>query len=186
MTSIKIVGLGGSFNVSSSGAATMKNILAAARDAGAEVEDLDVNDLRLPMYEYGVDTPPEVAAFVDTVRSSHGMVWCAPLYHGSIPGSFKNTIDWLQLMSRDDPPYLSGKVIALAATAGGEQALQAINTMEYIVRSLRGWSLPLTAPVSRSDKIYDKEGAPLETSLADRLQAVGRELVNAVRLLGQK
>ena len=84
MKSIKIVGLGGSFNASSSGAATMENILAAAREAGAEVENLDINDLRLPMYEYGVDTPPEVATFVDKVRSAHGMVWCSPLYHGSI------------------------------------------------------------------------------------------------------
>ena len=186
MTKIRIVGLGGSFNLHSSSRATIANILSGARDAGAEVENLDVRELALPLYDYETETPTAVQRFIDAVRSAHGMVWCSPLYHGSVSGAFKNTLDWLQLLSRDDPPYLTGKVIALAATAGGDQPLQAINTMEYIVRALRGWTLPLTAPVSRADAAFDDNGTPRSENLARRLDAVGRELVEAARLFAQR
>ncbi|MCG8424986.1 MAG: NAD(P)H-dependent oxidoreductase [Proteobacteria bacterium] len=183
-TQIKIVGLGGSASRRSSSTLAIENVLAGARNAGAAVVSMDVQTLALPMYEYG-PTPSEVEPLVDAVRSAHGMVWCSPLYHGSISGAFKNAIDWLQLLSNDDPPYLSGKVIALVATAGGDQALQAINTMEFIVRALRGWTLPLTAPISRADAAFDEQGVPHDQRLGERLYTIGHELVQAAQTLAK-
>jgi len=66
------------------------------------------------------------------------MLWSSPLYHGTISGSFKNALDWLQLLGDRQPAYLTDKVIGLISTAGGTQGLQAVNTMEFIVRALRG------------------------------------------------
>ena len=177
---IEIVGLGGSFKPGSTSNAAVEVVLAGAREAGGEVINFDLATLGLPHYQYGV-TPSAVVPFIEAVRSAHAMVWCSPLYHGSISGSFKNAIDWLQLLSDDDPPYLTDKVVALVATAGGEQALQAINTMEYIVRALRGWTLPLTAPISRASQAFDKSGAPRQSQLADRLHQMGGELVRSAR-----
>ena len=71
------------------------------------------------------------------------MIWSSPTYHGSISGSFKNALDWLILLAERDPPYLSNKPIGLVSTAGGVQGLQAVNSMEFIARALRGWSVPL-------------------------------------------
>ena len=113
------------------------------------------------------------------------MIWCTPLYHGTVPGSFKNTIDWLELLSGETPSYLSDKVVALMATAGGEQALQAINTMEFIVRALRGWTLPLTLPIARADEAFDGAGRPRDAALEERLRRLGRELVRATELLSR-
>src|SRR5690606_31954585 len=128
-----------------------------------------------PLYRYGV-RPPGVEPFIEAVRRAHGMIWCTPLYHGTVPGSFKNTIDWLELLSGETPSYLSDKVVALMATAGGEQALQAINTMEFIVRALRGWTLPLTLPIARADEAFDGAGRPRDAALEERLRRLGREL----------
>src|SRR5690606_16522056 len=127
MTQIRIVGLGGSSNPHSSTLAALDVALEGASEAGAEVTRLDVFSLDLPLYRYGV-RPPGVEPFIEAVRRGPGMIWCTPLYHGTVPGSFKNTIDWLELLSGETPSYLSDKVVALMATAGGEQALQAINT----------------------------------------------------------
>ena len=55
--------------------------------------------------------------------------------------SSKNALDWLQPLSQRDPPHLTDKVIGLINTAGGTQGLQAVNTMEFIVRALRGWEV---------------------------------------------
>jgi FMN reductase len=181
MRPIRIVGLGGSSNPRSSTTAALATALAGAAAAGAEVMSFDVQTLDLPMYAYGMSTPA-AEELMTAVRGAQGMIWCSPLYHGSVSGAFKNTVDWFELLARDDPPYLSGKVIGLVATAGGDQALQAINTMENIVRALRGWTLPLTAPVARADAAFDPAGAALDPLLDERLRVIGREVVRAAAI----
>lgn len=178
MSKLTILGLGGSVNPGSPTTQALALALEGARDAGAEVRCLDVQTLALPMYEYGLSTPA-AEEMIAAVRASQAMIWCSPLYHGSISGAFKNAIDWLEELARDDPPYLTNKVVGLIATAGGEQALQAVNAMEQIVRALRGWTLPLTAPVLRADQAFDEHGKPRDPALGARLRGLGRELVSA-------
>ncbi len=57
---------------------------------------------------------------------ANGMLWISPMYNGSVSGSFKNAIDWLA------------------------QRLQVVNTMEFSVRSLRGWEVPYVVPVPQA------------------------------------
>lgn len=182
MTRIKIVGLGGSSAPQSTTLYALDAALAGARAAGAEVVLLDIHELALPMYEYGV-SPPAVAGLIEHVRTAHGMIWCSPLYHGSVAGSFKNAIDWLELLHHDDPPYLTDMAVGLVATSGGEQALQAINVMEHIVRALRGFTVPLTAPVLHAYAAFDEAGQPRSRELAERLCLVGAEVVRAASKL---
>ncbi len=47
------------------------------------------------------------------------------------------------------------KPVGLISTAGGVQGLQAVNSMEFIARALRGWSVPLVLPVPRSPDPYE-------------------------------
>lgn len=178
MKGIKIVGLGGSSNPRSSTHAALETALAGAREAGAEVIHFNVSALDLPMYKYGLTTPA-AEEFVAAVRAAQGMIWCSPLYHGTVSGAFKNAVDWLEMLARDAPPYLSNKVIGLVATAGGDQALQAINTMEYMVRALRGWTCPLTVPIPRADAAFDKEGTLQDPALDQRLRLLGGEVARA-------
>ena len=182
MTAIKIVGLGGSSNPHTTTRAALETALASAGNAGAEIQLFDVHALELPMYRYGV-TDPRVAPLIEATRAAHGMIWCTPLYHGSMAGAFKNAIDWFQLLADDDPPYLSGKVVGLIATASGEQALQAINGMEFIVRSLRAFTLPLTAPILYAEKAFDERGQCVDAPVRERLHALGTELCRAASKL---
>ena len=59
------------------------------------------------------------------------------MYNGTISGSLKNALDWLILLRDRHPPYLTDKVVGLISTAGGVHGLQAVNTMEFVVRALR-------------------------------------------------
>lgn len=182
MKEIKIVGLGGASNRHASCMAALDMALLGVAETGAQVVRFDIHELGLPMYRYGINLP-EVEPLIDAVRACDGMIWCTPLYHGSVPGSFKNAIDWFELLSKDTPPYLTNKVIGLMATAGGAQALQAINTMEFIVRSLRGWTLPLTMPIVQSDRAFDETGRARDADLAQRLGELGRGVVLAAASL---
>jgi len=101
------------------------------------------------------------------------------MYHGTISGSFKNAVDWLQLLGERDPAYLKDKIVAMISTAGGVQGLQAVNTMEFIVRALRGWAVPLVIPVARATQAFDKSGRVTDRAIEDQLRALGREVVRA-------
>lgn len=176
---VKIVGLGGSLDGSSSSLAALTVALEAAGDAGAEIELLDLHEMRLPMFEFHLSETPAVRQFVETMAAADGHIWSSPLYHGTVSGAFKNAVDWLELLNKRQPPYLTDKVVGLIGTAGGMQGLQAINTMEFIVRSLRGWTVPLTVPVARAWQAFDENGHPKEESVDRQLKALGREVARA-------
>jgi FMN reductase len=101
------------------------------------------------------------------------------MYHGTISGSFKNALDWLQVLSGRQPSYLTDKVVGLISTAGGVQGLQAVNTMEFVVRALRGWAVPLVLPIAQAWKAFDPQGKPSDPNLAEQLRALGREVARA-------
>jgi FMN reductase len=139
----------------------------------------DVRQLDLPMYVPNTtDVPDAARALCESVYSCNGMLWSSPLYHGTISGSFKNALDWLTLLGDRQPAYLTDKVIGLISTAGGTQGLQAVNTMEFIVRALRGWAVPLVIPIPQAWRMI-QQGHVLDESLAAQLRALGAEVARA-------
>lgn len=181
MSNLTVVGLGGSMRPGSTSLAALQVVLAAIRDAGGKERLFDVRELDLPPYRPGASAPPQALEFVDAVTGAHAMVWSSPMYHGSVSGSFKNVIDWLQLLAEHDPPYLTGKVVGLMTTAGGTQGLQGVNTMEFIVRALRAWAVPLVLPVARAWQAFDETGTVRESALARQLDQLGSEVARAAR-----
>lgn len=179
---IRVVGLGGSLAARSSTLAALRIALEGAREAGARSDIFDVRAMDLPMYDPDFETvPPAVSRLCDAVYRADGLLWASPLYHGTISGSFKNALDWLELLSDRTPPYLTDKVVGLISTAGGTQGLQAVNTMEFIVRALRGWAVPLVIPIPQAWRMYDKEGHWHDLRIAEQLQALGKEVTRASR-----
>jgi FMN reductase len=179
---ISIVGMGGSLAANSSSLAALRIALDAAGEAGARIELFDVASLDLPLYEPGTrSVPGDARRLAEAAFNAHGMLWSSPLYHGTISGAFKNMLDWLQLLINNDPPLLTDKVIGLISTAGGVQGLQAVNTMEFAVRALRAWAVPLVIPVSRAWQAFDDDGSPRDPAVAEQLRVLGREVVRGAR-----
>jgi FMN reductase len=78
-------------------------------------------------------------------------------------------------------PYLTNKVVGLVSVAGGVQGLQAVNTMEFIVRALRGWAVPLVNPIPQAWKVFDEEGQARDERVDVQLRGLGMEVVRAAR-----
>lgn len=179
---IRVIGLGGSLAENSTSRAALRIALEGARHAGASADLFDVRVMDLPMYRPGSERPPEEAVrFAEAVHRAHGLIWSSPLYHGTVSGVFKNAIDWLQLLAQRDPPYLTNKVVGLVSVAGGVQGLQAVNTMEFIVRALRGWAVPLVNPIAQAWKVFDEEGQARDERVDVQLRGLGMEVVRAAR-----
>jgi FMN reductase len=182
----RIVGLGGSLRRTSNSRAALQQALAGAAAAGAETRLLDLRELDLTMYDPDDDAPGDAAAqLIESCYSADGLIWSSPLYQGTISGALKNALDWLHVLGRRDPPYLHDKVIGLISAAGGTQGLQAINTMEFAVRALRGWAVPYVVPVASAARVFDASGAIKNESVEAQLSMLGKEVVRVAELFVQ-
>ncbi len=179
---VSIVGLGGSYDGRSRSLAALRIALEGARSAGASVRLFDVRELDLPMYDPALPPPPNALALADAVHAAQGMLWSSPLYHGTISGSFKNALDWLELLGDREPSYLTDKAIGLIAAAGGTQGLNAVNTMEFVVRALRGWAVPLVLPIPRVGRVFPDDGS-VDVGIRESLLTLGQEVTRAARQL---
>jgi FMN reductase len=179
VTGLKVVGLGGSLREASHSRAALTVALEGAADAGATVELLDLRELGLPMYSPALeaDPPAVVLTLIDTCYEADGMLWSSPMYNGSVSGSFKNAIDWLHMLGTREPPYLNDEVIGLISAAGGTQGLQVVNTMEFSVRSLRGWAVPYVVPVPQAARVFAESGAVQDELVEQQLRLLGEEVV---------
>jgi FMN reductase len=181
-----IVGVGGSLARSSTSRAALQRALEGAAAAGAETRLLNLRELDLPMYNPDYDEPGEAAAeLIESCYAADGLIWSSPLYQGTISGGLKNALDWLHLLGRRDPPYLHDKVIGLISAAGGTQGLQAINTMEFAVRALRGWAVPYVVPVASAARVVEASGRIKDESVQTQLSMLGGEVVRVAQLFAK-
>ena len=119
-----VVGIGGSLAPQSSSLSALKIALEGAAEGGARTELFDVRALALPMYSPEIkDAPESVRRMCEGVHRAAGLLSSSPLYHWTISGSFKNALDWLQLLSDRKPAFLTDKVVGLISTAGGTKGL---------------------------------------------------------------
>jgi FMN reductase len=180
-TPVQVVGLGGSMRDESTSLTALRTALDGVQAAGAQPRMIPIRDLGLPMYSPEQVVPPPARELAKTVYSCDALIWSSPTYHGSVSGSFKNALDWLILLAERDPPYLTNKPVGLVATAGGVQGLQSVNSMDFIVRALRGWSVPMVLPVAQSWQTFDPDGRLVDEMVAVQLRELGGEVVRAAR-----
>jgi chromate reductase len=84
-----------------------------------------------PLYNADVQdqgVPAAVTAFADAVRAADGLIVVSPEYNWSIPGGWKNAIDWL---SRLDKQPFAEKPVAIQSAARG---LLGGSRMQYHLR----------------------------------------------------
>ena len=176
---LTIVGLGGSLAQTSRSLAALRIALDGAAGAGAATELLDLRELDLPMYnpDDERDPPPAASTLIEACHDADGMLWSSPMYQGTISGAFKNALDWLHALGSREPPFLHDEVIGLISAAGGTQGLQAINTMEFAVRALRGWAVPYVIPVASAFRVFDPDGRIIDEGIELQLRTLGAEVV---------
>jgi FMN reductase len=180
-TSVQVLGLGGSLRAASTSRSALQAAVDGARDSGAQAGLTWIRDLDLPLFSAEQPVPPAALEFASTVYASDALIWSTPTYHGAVSGSFKNALDWLIVLAERDPPYLSNKPVGLVSTAGGIQGLQAINSLDFIARALRAWSVPLVLPIGQAWRNFDADGRLTDDVVAMELHELGAEVVRAAR-----
>jgi FMN reductase len=185
---LKVVGIGGTLREGSTSLGALRRALAASGEAGAEVELLDLNELKLPMYEprksldeYGHDA----RRFIDAVSGADALLLSTAAYHGTLAGVTKNALDYVQFLGKEEHPYFDGKVVGLITTAGGEQAAANANAaMVHVVHALRGIVAPLMVGVTRAWQRTDDSGEITDENYGRRLDDLGWLVVDLAQKVG--
>jgi arsenic resistance protein ArsH len=140
------------------------------------ITEVNVADAHIPFFEMGLSKPPLAVEWMcEAFLQSELQIWLTPLYHGGMTGAMKNCLDWLELTARLEKPYLTDKVIGLVCWADGGQAMQGINAMDAVAKSLRAWVVPYTVPLVKNALFADahrQEFAAEQTKKLDRLVAL--------------
>lgn len=125
--------------------------------SGLQTEIFTLADSGIPLLDLSLTRKPlSVERMTQVFLEAEIHIWMAPLYHGSIPGVMKNCLDWLEVTANHYQPYLTDKTVGLVCWADGLQAMQGINTMDAIAKSLRAWPIPFSVPIIKS-ALFDQD-----------------------------
>jgi FMN reductase len=181
-----IVGIGGTAQAGSSTERALDIALDAAAAAGARVERFGQRELvELPHFATpAADACAQAERLIAAVREADGVILASPGYHGSISGLLKNAIDYLELTSKDERPYLQGLPVGLIVTAYGWQATgSTLVALRSIVHALRGWPTPFGCTLNTSSGLF-RNGACIDATVADQIARVGQQVVEFATMRG--
>jgi chromate reductase, NAD(P)H dehydrogenase (quinone) len=157
----KIIGIAGSLRKASFNAA----LLRAAADLAPSGMTVEIASIApIPLYDGDQETergiPEAVTTLKERIAGSDGLLLVTPEYNNSIPGVFKNAIDWLTRPAKDIPRVFGEKPVAiLGATPGmgGTRLSQAAWLPVLRTLGTRTWS-GKQLYVAGAGQVFDAEG----------------------------
>lgn len=184
----KILAFAGALRRDSTNKKTVRVAVEGARKAGAEVNYIDFRDFPVPLYDGDIESSeglPENAIRLQELMLEHdGFLISSPEYNSSIPGTFKNYIDWTSRARGElkAGACYDGKAVSLMmASPGSLGGIRALPTVRSILGTMGVYVLPEDFCVSRSDKAFDENGAPVDVFIRERLERLGENLVDFLR-----
>lgn len=169
----KLVGISGSLRRGSFNTA----LLRAAAGLAPDGTELSVRTIHgIPLYDEDVETaggiPPAVRELKEAVAMADGFLLATPEYNNSIPGAFKNAIDWMTRPSSDIKQVFGGKPVALlGASPGGFGTTLSQNAWLPVLRTLgtKPW-FGGRLLVSRAAGVFDSSGAITDEKMREQLK----------------
>jgi len=138
---------------------------------------LEVRTLHgIPLYDGDVEAtsgvPAAAADLKEAIARSDGLILATPEYNGSIPGVFKNGIDWLSRPGSDIKRVFGSKPVALfGASPGIFGTLSAQTTWLPVLRALGllYWSGGRLF-VPRAAQTFDSSGTLVDETVKEQLR----------------
>ncbi len=170
----RIVGIAGSLRKGSFNSSLLRT---ATELAPAELS-IDVESIAgIPLYDGDVETasgiPPSVAALKDRIAQASGLLLVTPEYNQSIPGVFKNAIDWLSRPGQDIARVFGGKPVGIIGATPGPAGTRLAQTAWLPVLRALGcepW-FGKQLYVANAGQTFDAEGKLVDAKITELLTA---------------
>ena len=168
----RVLGISGSLRRGSYNSA----LLRAAQRLMPEDATLEIASIRgIPLFDGDVEAqgiPVSVNQLKEAIVAADGVLLVTPEYNNSIPGVFKNAIDWLSRPPQDISRVFGGRPVALmGATPGGMGTVHAQTAWLPVLRTLgmQPW-LGTLLYVSGAHTVFDASGTLLDAQIKERLR----------------
>src|SRR5579871_1953878 len=168
----RILGISGSLRRGSYNSA----LLRAATQLMPEGAALEVASIRgVPLYDGDVEAqgiPAVVNQLKEAVVAADGVLLVTPEYNNSMPGVFKNTIDWLSRPAADSRRVFGGRRFAIiGASPGGFGTIMSQAAWLPVMRTLGAqvWTGGRLM-VSRANNVFDEAGALKDPTVEELLR----------------
>lgn len=168
-----IVGIAGSLRAGSLNAALLRTA-ATMMPSGTT---LGLGSIAgIPLYDGDLEEregiPLPVQMLKDQIASSEGLLLVTPEYNHSLPGVFKNAVDWLSRPPGDAPRVFRGRAVGvIGCTPGGMGTAYAQSAWLPVLRALgtRPW-FGKALNVPRAGQVFDADGRMIDETIAQRLE----------------
>jgi chromate reductase, NAD(P)H dehydrogenase (quinone) len=180
-----IIGIAGSLRRGSYNAALLRSAVALA-PAGLAIEVASIRDI--PLYDGDLEAehglPDPVRALKERIAAADGLLLVTPEYNNSIPGVFKNVIDWLSRPPQDIARVFRRKPVALMGATVGMGGTALAHAAWLPVLSALG-TLTCFGPrvyVSNATKVFDADGRIVDDAVR---AAVTKHLAGFAELIAR-
>lgn len=169
----RLIGISGSLRRGS----LNTSLLRAATSLMPQDSTLTIGTIRgIPLYDGDVEAadgiPAPVSTLKDEVAAADGLLLVTPEYNNSMPGVFKNAIDWMSRPSADIKRVFAGLPVALiGASPGGFGTILAQSAWLPVFRTLgvQLWS-PGRMLVSRAGQVFAADGSLTDDKVREQLR----------------
>ncbi len=169
-----IIGIAGSLRKASYNAA----LLRAAAELAPPGCRIEVASIRgIPLYDGDVEAadgvPPAVTELKDRIASADGLLLVTPEYNNSLPGVFKNAIDWLSRPPDDIDRVFGNRPVGIMGATPGIGGTRLSQTAWLPVIRTLGMSpwFGETLFISNASQVFDETGVLMDEKVKRRLTA---------------
>ena len=182
-----IIGISGSLRKNSYNAGLLR-AAAEVVSAGTRLEVVSIREI--PLFDGDLEEaggiPAAVQQIKDRIASADALLLATPEYNNSIPGVFKNAIDWMSRPAKDIKRVFGDRPVALMGATpgpGGTSLAQSAWLPVLRVLQTRPW-FGGRLLVSNAGKVFDGKGnlfddqirAQLKTFIAGFEEFIGKRL----------
>ncbi len=167
-----IIGLSGSLRRGSYNTALLRAAVEAAPQ-GCTLMPKTIHGI--PLYDGDLEAsegvPAAVAALKEAILAADGLLLVTPEYNNSVPGAFKNAVDWLTRPASDIPRVFGGRPVAvIGASPGPYGTILSQSAWLPVLRTLgtNPW-FGGRLQVMHARSVFDAEGALVSDDIRARL-----------------
>jgi len=188
--SIRLLAFAASTRKASVNRRLIERLAHHARQEGAEVSLLDLNDFPMPLYdgdsEEANGRPASADRLQEMLASHQGLLLATPEYNGFFSPLLKNTFDWLSRPAADGQSgmdALRGMPVGIvSASPGAMGGMRALPFVRLYLNNLGMLVAPQQIAVSRAASAFHEDGSLDDEGQDHALAAVARQVIDLASL----